>query len=257
MLGQDHIEYGKVSQACLGMVNAYLCVGSDPNSPSLAFKADKSHPNEDGLLVKQKGDLVLLAVADAHFGVEASHRLLERLEACELPEIDLSQEYAVWALRELCETIQRPALRVRSGAAFLVALYHPDSGRVLALSTGDCTLASLSDGVWTVRNRHDSNYIHLDLPSFPDEWETVSFTLPPGALLVLHTDGIDECHYRCPDTSLRPKHIEALWKSVPSGPLGERAGRFGAALTQAALAGVDGSPGGQDNIALLVLARPD
>lgn len=257
MLGRDHVEYGKISRASLGSVNAYLSVGSDPNSPSLGFKADKRSPNDDGLLIKHNGRLILLAVADAHFGVEASHRLLERLEACELPEFDLAQESAVWALRDLCEKIQHPTVHARSGTTFLVTLYQPETGRVLALSTGDSTLATLIDGVWEVRNRHNNNYIHLDLPSFPDEWETVSFTLPPNALLVLHTDGIDECHYRCPATSLRPHHISALWDGTPEREFEERASRFGLALTQSALDGVDGNPGGQDNIAMLLLARPE
>ena len=257
MLGKNHQEYGQVSERTLGLVTAYLSVGKDPQSPSLAFKADRRYPNEDALLVRQKGDLYLLAVADAHFGTEASHQLLQRLETSELPEIDLEHESAVWILRELCETIQQPSLPGRSGTTFLLALYDADSGKVLSLSTGDSTLATLKGGVWTIHNRHDSKYLHLDLPSFPEEWQTLSFGLEPGSLLALHTDGIDECHYRCPETSLRSPHIEALWKGLPDEPLEQRARRFGRELVQAALDGVDQNPGGQDNIALLILARPE
>lgn len=255
MLGHDHLEYGKLSHGSLGPVTACLSVGADLQSPSLAFKADKGRPNEDALLVKRQGDLYLLAVADSHFGLEASHRLLERLAEREFPSLGPGEEGARMSLMELCLQIQRPHEQAMSGTTLIVALYHARTGRVLALATGDSTLATLSKVGWTVHNQHNNEYVRLDRLSYPDVWEPVELTLEPGALLVLHTDGIDECHYRKPETSLRPLHIESLWGSIPQGGLERRASRFTTRLAQTALEGVDGHPGGQDNMALLVLSH--
>ncbi len=253
MLGHDHIEYGKISHGSLGPVTACLSVGADADSPSLAFKADKSRPNEDALLVKRHGDLYILAVADSHFGLEASHRLLERLAERDFPSMGPGEEGARRELMELCLQIQRPYEPVMSGTTLIVALYDARSGYVLALTTGDSTLATLSKAGWTVHNQHNNEYARLDRLSYPDVWEQVELTLEPGTLLALHTDGLDECHYRKPETSLLSHHIENLWESLPQGALERRASRFATSLAQAALDGVDGHPGGQDNIALLVL----
>lgn len=259
MLGRDHAVYGEISRGSLGPVAACLSVGADTESPSLAFKADKALPNEDALLAKRSGDLYLLAVADAHFGHLASHLLLERLAERQLPRRGPGEEGAVFELMELCLSVQRPHQSSRSGTTLLVALYASRTGRVLALSTGDSTLGTLSSAGWRVRNEHNHSYLGLDLPSYPDEWDLTEFTLEPESLLILHTDGVDECHYRQPETSIRSHHMESLWKGLSSEPpesLELRVGRFSEALTRMALEGVDGHPGGQDNIALLALAHP-
>lgn len=246
MLGRDHAEYGAVSTGALGEALAFLSVGADPDSPSLAFKANKTQPNEDALLVKRRDNLYLLAVADSHFGVEASHRLLQRLADRDLPESRLD-------LLKSCLDIQRPHEAASSGTTLIVALYDAGSGRVQALATGDSTLATLDEQGWRVHNTHDTEYVRLDRLSYPDTWREIELTLPPGGLLVLHTDGIDECHYRKPETSLRPSHIVAFWEATSSCAPEARIRAFGAALVKKALSGVDGHPGGQDNIALLIL----
>ncbi len=249
MLGRDHKGYDEVAVSQLGSVAAALCVGSDRHSPSLAFKASKAEPNEDALLIKQRGSVYLLAVADAHFGVEASHRLLKRLARGEFPETRAE-------LLDLCLRIQRPHLEVSSATTLLVAIYDSASGHVLALSTGDSSLATLEEGRWTVHNGRDDSYLRLDALSHPDGWNEVELWLRPGTLLCLHSDGVDECHYRQPETSLTPARIEQVAAGLEAeGPEeGEdRAERFATALARAALAGVDGYPGGQDNIAILAV----
>jgi hypothetical protein len=248
MLGRDHREYGVVSQASLGRVNALLSVGSDPHSPSLASKGDKLYPNEDALLVKRQGHFYLLAVSDAHFGIQTSHRLLERLAARDVPE---SRE----GLLTLCEEISKPVEWVRSGATLLVALYEERSGQVVALSRGDSTLATLDEAGWRRRNLADRNYLYLHGLSRAGLWGEVELQLRPGEVLALHTDGIDECHYGQPETSLTPTHIEALWRSLPGAGTKDRLTDFCRQLVRRALDGVDGHPGGQDNIALLALAH--
>lgn len=246
MLGQDHPEYGAISCGVLGAAHAFLSVGADAKSPSLAYKADKSRPNEDALLIKRRDNLYLLAVADSHFGVEASHQLLRRLAERDLPETRLD-------LLKLCLEIQRPHEEASSGTTLIVALYDAGSGHVQALATGDSTLATLGGQGWQVRNRHDSEYVRLDGLSYPDRWDEIELTLQPEELLVLHTDGIDECHYRKPETSVRPCHITELWETSRESAEEGRVRRFAASVVRAALSGVDGHPGGQDNIALVAL----
>ncbi len=248
MLGKDHGSYGVVFKRSLGGVTACLSVGSDPASPSLAFKADKKQPNEDALLVRRHECFYLLAVSDAHFGIESSHRLLERLSSSAFPLTRLD-------LLKLCLEIQKPHEQVGSGATLVVALYDEGSGQVLAYSTGDSTLAVLDETGWKVKNEPNTEYIRLDRVSYPDSWYEMEFCLEAGAVLVLHTDGVDECHYRRPETSLRAAHVEALWADLEPRSPGARIPLFCSALVRAALDGVDGHPGGQDNIALLAIAR--
>lgn len=246
MLGQDHTAYDEVSVSQLGSVTAVLCVGGDRHSPSLSFKASKAEPNEDALLIKQRGSVYLLAVADAHFGIEASHRLLERLAEQEFPETRAE-------LLELCLRIQRPHLEVSSATTLLVAIYDSASGHVLALSTGDSSLATLEQGHWIVRNDRDDSYLRLDGLSHPEGWNEVELWLRPGSLLCLHTDGVDECHYRQPATSLTPARIEQVAMTLGESAPEELAERFAHLLARAALAGVEGYPGGQDNLAILAV----
>ena len=76
-LGCDHTAYGNYASGQPSPETAWvISVGADIDSPGLRFKGDKSQPNEDGLLLATEGERVLLAVADAHFGIAASHELL-------------------------------------------------------------------------------------------------------------------------------------------------------------------------------------
>ena len=95
--------------------------------------------------------------------------------------------------------------------------------------------------------RKNSSYVQPCVPgSFdPRRASEFSFKARPGELVVVFTDGIDECHYRNPATSVRPAHIQALWMRS----YGESE-TFCRELTQLALTGVEGNPGGEDNIAL-------
>lgn len=250
MLGSEHVDYGSFSQGKLGLACACLSVGGDRSSPSLSFKARKEQPNEDALLVKRCDDLYLLAVADAHFGIESSHRLLQRLTEREIPRSRLD-------LLKLCLDIQRPHEVASSGTTLIVAVLDARSGHLRALATGDSTLASLDQAGWRVHNERNNAYVRLDRLSYPDTWSEIELQLEPGALLVLHTDGVDECHYRQPATSLQPHHMVEIWQGVADGPVEQKVRRFAAALTDAALKGVDGNPGGQDNIALIALMREE
>jgi len=56
---------------------------------------------------------------------------------------------------------------------------------------------------------------------------------------------VDECHYRSPETSVRSGHRRMLHGQVGSDPA-----PYVRALLGLALEGVDGNPGGQDNVAV-------
>ena len=79
--------------------------------------------------------------------------------------------------------------------------------------------------------------------------DTFAFTGNPGDLLLAYTDGIDECHYGKPETSVTPQIMADLWRATGNEPE-----VYVRRLVELALSGVDGHPGGQDNLA--VVASP-
>ncbi len=80
LLGQDHVEYGRVEiEATSARTVCAICVGDDPESPSLGAKGDEDHPNEDALVVVEQDAITVMAVMDAHFGIDASHELADFL----------------------------------------------------------------------------------------------------------------------------------------------------------------------------------
>ncbi len=83
----------------------------------------------------------------------------------------------------------------------------------------------------------------------PDRAAFFEFEAGPGNLLLAFTDGIDACHYRHPETSLGPRQfLEVLHEA------GARPDAYVRRLTEWALSGCDGNPGGQDNLALVAVS---
>jgi serine/threonine protein phosphatase PrpC len=240
MLGQSFQNYGEIHSAKLGHAVAQISVGGTPDSPS---KASKGNLNEDGLLVIQKGSRYLLAVADGHFGNQTSHALLKRLSGKPFPE-------SPNGLVETLFSIQEPALMVGSGSTLVAAVYDQRTGTGFGAYTGDSTLAVMSDGTFHRYTEDNTRFVYFNNPLGLEEWKRLSFHVPPGGMLLLYTDGINECHYRSPETSVKPEHMTILWDHT-----GDDAPTFSRLLTQLALDGVGGYPGGQDNIALIALSR--
>ena len=81
----------------------------------------------------------------------------------------------------------------------------------------------------------------------PELGHGFNFFFEDGELLAAYTDGINECHYRSPATSVGMPHLNQTFAKV--GPQPEA---FSRELIQLSLTGVDGNPGGQDNIAIAV-----
>lgn len=250
LLGEDWRTYGDVALETsrdLRLACA-LSVGSDASSPSRKFKGRAEYPNEDGLLALSDGERCLVAVADAHFGHEASHVILRGL-AARCRGIPDSAE-VLGRLLEACAVAGSEG-RHDSETTLLVAVLDRAARRGFGISFGDSTLA-LVDGksvqILTEKNHHFVT--PFDPASFDAERrQTVRFRTRPGQLLCAFTDGIDECHYGSPETSIRPAHMTRLCTAVHADPRS-----WAERLVALALAGADGHPGGQDNIALAVVA---
>jgi serine/threonine protein phosphatase PrpC len=259
-LGRDHAEYGRYTLGRLsGRTVWAISVGASPDSPSLGAKGDERYPNEDGLLVLEDGDRVLLAVADAHFGREAGHELLEEL-AGKLPPVPAGADELAALVRELAR--RDSAADYASETTLLIAVYERAARRGFGLSFGDSSFASLGQGGHRLpigsssghpssggtRPRGGSFYVSPARPGSlnPAVADTFHFEAAPGDLLLAYTDGIDECHYREPETSVTPQIMAELWREAGSQPEA-----YVRRLVELALAGIDGHPGGQDNLAVV------
>jgi serine/threonine protein phosphatase PrpC len=244
-LGSRHQTYGEYSTEQLSdRIVGFLSVGSDPTSPSLVYKGTSGTLNEDAYLVAEDGDWVLMAVADAHYGPEASHALMERLD-----EHLGSIPHSLGELALLVLGLGHPPWPGTSATTFLVAVYNQETGHGFGYNWGDSSLCCLNAKGLQQLNEVDEEYISADGP-MDIQKAKFEFQVEPGSLLLAYTDGINECHYRSPLTSVTERELRALYQRLPKD---ERALWFGQQLMELALAGVDGQPGGQDNVALVVV----
>lgn len=240
LLGQDVPVLGQIVERSLARVSICLSAGADPESPSFAYKGSKDFPNEDGAVVLKDGPRWLLAVADGHMGHYVSHRLLEALhESCASVPARLGQ-LSLWLSSE--EWLQDEM----GGSTLLVACHDESTGGVFGLSFGDCTLATVGPQGVAVRNKLSDTYVRADGPIPIEMGQAFQFTLAADELLLLFSDGVNECCYRDPHRSVQLRHIEELASGAGGDP-----SRLARALTELALTGVDGHPGGQDNVAVV------
>jgi hypothetical protein len=249
-LGRDHTRYGRYALGRVsGRILWAISVGASPDSPSMGAKGDPRYPNEDGLLAVAAGDRVLLAVADAHFGREASHDLLDKL-AEKLPPVPARPDELADLVRGLAHWDSIPDYA--SETTLLIAVYDRATRDGFGLSFGDSTFAIVGEaGVRQAIGPRGASYASPARPGSlnPDWADSFAFTGKPGDLLLAYTDGIDECHYGEPETSVTPQIMAELWRETGNEPE-----VYVRQLVELALAGVDGHPGGQDNLA--VVAAP-
>lgn len=248
LLGREHPGLGSFALESVpsGRVACALSAGRDPLSSARFSKGRHDVPNEDGVLALDTGARSLLAVADAHFGHESSEALLAALARhAAVPE-------SLFALQELLPALAAPAATPddehTSESTLLVAVLEHASGAVWGVSYGDSS-AWLLEARGAVRPlvTPTHRYVHAqDAASLDPRRGTTFFCeLAAGDALLVHSDGVDECCYRAPERSIGARHLEALLRELGTSPRD-----YVARLTELALHGVDGQPGGQDNVAI-------
>ncbi len=246
MLGRDHCEYGVLSIGEVGRHSAAaISVGATSISPSNRFKTDDEVPNEDALCVVESSHLGFYAVADAHYGPESSHTLVSRLHQGAMTE---GTPRSVSQLADLLDSLQdgMPP-ETESETTLLVVVHDRSSHAGFGISFGDSTFMVVGQqNRLEPVNRRNSRFVSTSPDQLPLEGAAFQFRTSPGDLLLTFTDGIDECHYRSPETSVRPHHIAQIVAETAGNPLATVTEMAGLALT-----GVGGNPGGQDNIALI------
>lgn len=238
LLGQDVDRLGEFLLREVAGCWGALSVGSDPASPSLIHKGDKTRPNEDALLIRKEGERWLLAVADGHHGQQTSHSLLRCLY--DLPKLPRRLGQLSLALAAL-----EMAPDNGSGSTLLVAVLNELTGDCWGISYGDSSVMTASSQVVTLRNIHNQSYLRGPGALAVDLGQPFEFRLAPGEKLLLFTDGVNECCYRSPERSVGEAHLQRL---VNSSTGTESLAR---GLMEMSLAGVDGNAGGQDNVAIV------
>lgn len=249
-LGCDHLEYGSYALQRLSPRSAWaISVGARKDAPSSWAKGDPDFANEDALFVAEQGERTLLAVADAHFGRAPSHILMQEL-AARTEQLPATPEDLATLLRGMANRAQ--VAEMRAGTSFVVAVYDHDLGHGFGASYWDSTLAIVGpDGHrLPVAERH-AGIVYLAEPATLDpagaDW--FHFDAEPGDLLLAYTDGVDCCNYDLPDTSVTPDEFVRLYAAVG----GSDPASYLRALVELALAGVNGNPGGEDNIAAIAV----
>lgn len=247
LLGQDHVDYATVHTVAVGeQTGASISVGADQRSPSLRFKGSTDVPNEDALCVIDSGDLVAMAVADAHFGHEASHVMIDWLHALWSQAIPANGPELLASLASLAQAAEP---QTESESTLLAAVYDRRTGSGSLVNFGDSTLAVVTEaGEYHQLNLKDERYVGAGVLWPASDCTVAQFNAHRGDTLIMFTDGVDECHYRQPATSIRPEHI--VWEVYAALDNAQQASEQ---VAQLALSGVDGNPGGQDNVAIIVV----
>lgn len=245
LLGKDHSDYGAYHLAAAGASIGVLSVGGDRRSPSRQFKGDAAVPNEDALLILDDGARALVAIADAHFGHESSQGFIEALAG--LDAVPSGPK----ALRSALAGLAAPHPGSASETTLLLAVIDRATGAGFGLTWGDSSLIALEPGGLEGRRLNPRNHRYVTPwrggPALLHAAEAFDFKAGPGAWILAATDGVDECHYRHPESSVSLGHMARL-RGDDAGPES-----YARALAELALAGVDGHPGGQDNIALALI----
>jgi hypothetical protein len=251
LLGVDHADYGVFTTLASPDGRAALALSVGGEHVRIR-KGDLPVPNEDAVAILQSPTHTLLAIADGHLGHWASHGLIETLAELPVPA-DLLTFWRSLRLRiqPLPDSADLPAGLHTARSTLLVALINHTSHRLAGFSYGDSSLLGLPLRQPAARlSTKNEHYVSPWLPDTfaPQRASQFEAQLHPGDLVLACSDGVDECHYERPDTSVRPDHLEALFRQHP-----DRIADLAAATLAMALRGVDGHPGGQDNAALAIV----
>lgn len=244
LLGRDHEEYGRVSVVPVSEHTA--CAISPGADAEFAEKTQKVHVNEDALLVLEDARHTVACVADAHFGREASEELVARLAEA-LDPVPENPERLAAVMRQMAGVRTRSS--ARSASSLVICILDRMFRQAFGLSYGDSSVVHVVPGELPQReNRPTISYVSPFDPASlaPENAEPFAFSPGKGDLILVFTDGVDECCYRDPDRSVTPEAMHAVVARSDHEP--ETVARD---LARLALTGVDGHPGGQDNVALI------
>jgi len=249
LLGEHHPRFGdlRVEDQAGGRTAAAISAGSDGPYGAAIFKADLHVPNEDACGAVDDAERTLLVVADGHHGHRASHDLVTRALALDVPRDTLE---LLGALRHLAAVDGPQDL---SASTLLLAVCDRRRGRGFGASFGDSSLVLLDRGAQPLPvTQKDERYVSPRNPAGldPRRAQEFEFAAPPDSLLVAFTDGVDECCYRAPERSLGLGDIGDLLDRVGREEA-ELTRRFTDALARAALQGLQPDAGGQDNLAIV------
>lgn len=245
VLGRDHGNWGAVASTEVGSLGgAAISVGSDPDSPSGQFKYDPDVSNEDAGCLHSAIDWTGLAVADAHYGPESSHLMIERLHTMwgKIRPTDLNH------LAQMIEFLRQgePAV-TESETTLLTVVYDRVARTGFGISFGDSTFAIAGPNrSATPINQHDHRFVSTAHRESLRHGFAFEFKAVSGELLLAFTDGVDGCHYRSPKTSVLAADIDRVASSCNYKPHDTAR-----AVTELALEGVRGNPGGEDNVVVL------
>lgn len=236
--GLEHTAYAEVTCRSFAGLCACLSAGLDVDSPGRQFKA---MVNEDALLLLQEGPRVLVAICDGHRG-PAAHLLVHELaKRCRAVPQRLSGISLL-----LFEPFGSPG-EEGSGTTMVCACLDQNTGDVFGLSWGDSTVMTCGPAGPKLRNEWNDVFLHPTHPIPVELGRPFQFQLQPGEGLMLFTDGVNECCYRDPHRSVSFGDIQEAF--APD------AVQWAKSVTNMALKGVRGNPGGEDNIALVSWVR--
>jgi len=246
LLGRDHEEYGSASFLAVS-ANTVAAISAGSDVEFLKQSPAKYDVNEDALLAFENDRHTVLCVADAHFGGKSAALLVTALAEALVPVPQNPAELND-ILREFAS--RRPEGTEESATTLLVCIHDRMFKQTFGVSFGDSSLVHVNAaGKAVLVNEKAPDFVALTNPAslHPDRAHTFAVSPKSGDLLIVYTDGIDECCYRDPDRSIT---LEILAETVRAS--GGEPVDVTEALTRLALAGVAGHPGGQDNLALIV-----
>lgn len=255
MLGRDHMAADRYAMCSVGDDGRTVCSLSLGGLAAIPRKGGTQVPNEDCLVAADFGSIAFHAVADGHRGYRASHKLVE-LIAGRLDGAD-----SIRTLVRTCgwlhgqepqeeEDARRPTgIKDISRTTATLCAIDRESGTVEGWSLGDSAVyhLSLTHGISRL-NEPNTVYVtpfQTD-PVDPGSLQHFRAAVHPGDILLSCSDGVFECHYGSPETSISLDDLESLFFRF-SGDVDA----YVAAVSRDALRGVRGNPGGQDNIAVI------
>lgn len=249
LLGQDHLAADRYAMCSVGDDWKTVCSISLGGLDAIPRKGGTQVPNEDCLFAADFGTTAFHAVADGHKGHRASHSLIERVaDLVDSPgAVTAPFRTNDWIYEDIPEDPPEEGDISRTTAA-LCAI---DRERLTAQgwSVGDSAVfhLSLAHGI---RRLNESNTVYVS-PFQAEPLGAGSVTrfqvdVRPGDAILTCTDGVFECHYGSPATSLLPDDLESLFIRYSAD-----IDAYVAAISHDSLMGVRGNPGGQDNIALI------